>query len=262
MTWLHQHKGIDVLQFPCLSDNYGFLVHDHETGECTAIDTPDADAINQALATQNWSLTQIWNTHWHPDHTGGNDALKKKWNCQITGPVAENGRIPVMDLGVEDGAHVTLGATKAQVLHTPGHTTGHIVYILQEAGVAFVGDTLFALGCGRLFEGTAEQMWTSLLKLRALPDDTTVYCAHEYTEANAAFAITADPENDALAARHSAIKMARTKNEPTVPTTIGIEKETNPFLRADAASVINTMGLGDVSAADVFAEVRRRKDNF
>ena len=237
---------LTVRQFPCLSDNYGFLAHDEATGATACIDTPDADAILAALAEAGWSLDLILNTHWHPDHAGGNVAIKAATGARIIGP-AEVTRISPLDRTVAGGDVVELGDTRFSVIDTGGHTLGHIAYLDSAAGVAFVGDTLFALGCGRLFEGTAAQMWASLSRLAALPDETLVYCAHEYTASNARFALTVDPD-PALKARSEAIFAARARGEATVPTTIGLEKATNPFLRA-----------GD---AEAFAAVRAAKDGF
>ncbi|WP_306252852.1 hydroxyacylglutathione hydrolase [Parvularcula sp. IMCC14364] len=262
MRQVHKFKAVDVCQFPCLNDNYGFLVRDRASGQCAAIDTPDAQAISAAAAAEGWQISHIWNTHWHPDHTGGNSALKEHWNCEVIGPAAEAGRIPAADRLVEGGETVRLGDVSASVIATPGHTTGHIVFHLPGEQVAFVGDTLFALGCGRLFEGSPAQMWDSLLKLRALPDDTTVFCAHEYTAANARFAVTVEPDNTALQTRHEEIIRLRRDGIPTVPTKVGIEKETNPFLRADHAALKAGLGMTAASDVDVFAEVRQRKDNF
>ena len=255
-------SGLVIHQFPCLADNYGFLVHDTATGATATIDTPDAVEINRQLNAKNWRLSDIFNTHWHSDHTGGNVALKRQWGCKISGPAGEAARIPGLDVALTEGDQVTLGDQAAAVWQTPGHTAGHIIFHFAKAKAAFVGDTLFALGCGRLFEGTPEQMWASLLALRALPDDTRIYCAHEYTEANAAFAITAEPGNPALKARYEQIKTLRRAGQPTVPTTIGVEKATNPFLRADIPAVQAAMNLEKAEASDVFAEIRRRKDAF
>ncbi|NIJ41417.1 hydroxyacylglutathione hydrolase [Parvibaculum indicum] len=254
--------SLHIHQFPCLSDNYGYLVHEPKSGATAAIDTPDAKAIEKALAEKGWTLTHILNTHHHYDHAGGNEELKAKTGCIVIGPKGEAAKIPGLDRAVGDGDMVELGEARARVFDVPGHTAGHIAYYFAEDGVAFVGDTLFALGCGRLFEGTPEQMWTSLSKLMALPDDTTVYCAHEYTQANARFALTIDPENEALAARAKEIDAKRAKGEWTVPTTIGLEKATNPFLRAGDAKLRHAIGLDGASDVDVFAETRRRKDNF
>ena len=255
-------SGLVIHQFPCLEDNYGFLVHDPVSGATATIDTPDSAEINRQLSAKNWALSDIFNTHWHADHTGGNVALKRQWGCKISGPAGEAARIPELDVALAEGDQVTLGDQVAAVWQTPGHTAGHIIFHFAKAKAAFVGDTLFALGCGRLFEGTPAQMWASLLRLRALPDDTKVYCAHEYTEANAAFAITAEPNNQALKERYAQIKTLRRAGQPTVPTTIGVEKATNPFLRADVPALQIAMKDEKAGASDIFAEIRRRKDAF
>jgi hydroxyacylglutathione hydrolase len=243
-----------VRQFPCLQDNYGFLARDEATGKTATVDTPDAGAILAALEREGWGLDFILNTHWHPDHAGGNAELKAATGAVIVGP-AEVTRIAPLDRTVTGGDVVDLGETRFTVIETGGHTLGHIAYFDAEDSVAFVGDTLFALGCGRLFEGTAQQMWTSLSRLAALPDDTRVYCAHEYTAANARFALTVDPAQP-LQARAEAIFAARKRGEPTVPTTIGLEKATNPFLRAPT---LVGPGKRDYEA---FAQIRAAKDAF
>ncbi|MFM7119273.1 MAG: hydroxyacylglutathione hydrolase [Gammaproteobacteria bacterium] len=251
-----------VHMFPCLQDNYGYLVHDPETGATASIDTPDAAAIDAALAERGWRLTHILNTHHHFDHAGGNEALKARWDCTIVGAANDAARIPGIDSGVAEGDTVTLGHARARVLEVPGHTTGHIAYHFADDGIVFVGDTLFALGCGRLFEGTPAQMWQSLGKLMALPDTTTVYCAHEYTQSNARFALSVEPDNAALVARAAAIDTLRAAGKPTVPSTIGIEKATNPFLRAASPELQATVERVGAPLVDVFAETRRRKDHF
>ena len=243
---------IEVRQFPCLSDNYGFLVRDSATGEAAAVDTPDADAVLADLKTSGWRLTMILNTHWHADHTAGNVAVKAATGAEIVGP-AEVRRAAPLDREVGDGDEVSLGQTRFKVLATGGHTLGHISYYDQADAAAFVGDTMFAMGCGRLFEGTPQMMWESLQRLCALPDDTTIYCAHEYTASNARFALTLD-KSDALAERAKAVFAARERGEATVPTTLAKEKATNPFLRAP-----ELVG-GDPVAA--FAKVRAGKDDF
>ena len=253
---------IEIRQFPCLSDNYGFLARDNQTGAVATIDTPDPDAINAALDQEGWRLTHILNTHWHPDHAGGNLALKDKWGCRIVGPKGEAAKIPGIDQMVGDGDVVELGSSRARVFDTPGHTLGHIIYHFAEDGVAFVGDTIFALGCGRLFEGTPGQMWASLSKVMALPPETNLYCAHEYTQANARFALTVDVQNDALRRRSAEIERLRAEGIPTVPTTLAAELETNPFLRAEDETLQASLGMSGADPVDVFAEVRRRKDNF
>ena len=251
---------IEVHQFPCLSDNYGFLVHDTASGETTCIDTPDAEEYLKQAALKGWTITQIWNTHWHPDHAGGNAAIKAATNCTITAPAGDAAKIAGVDRTVDQGDTVTLGTTTAHVINVGGHTMGHIAYHLPEASIAFVGDALFALGCGRMFEGTAPQFWASLQRLRALPPSTTLYCAHEYTASNARFAIHADPDNEALATYAAEIARARAANLPTVPFGLAREIATNPFLRADAPALQAHWGNGDAVAT--FAALREAKNSF
>ena len=253
---------IQIQQFPCRSDNYGFLVHDTESGLTACIDTPDADAINAGLEEKSWRLSHILNTHHHGDHTGANLSRKERWGCDIVGAANDEERIPGIDIRVSEGDEYVFGSMKAKVLEVPGHTTGHIAYYFESEGVAFVGDTLFALGCGRLFEGTPEMMWKSLQKLMALPDETIVYCAHEYTQANAEFALSVEPGNDRLIARSKEIDDLRAQGLPTVPTTIGLERSTNPFVRPMSENLQATIGLSGVDLVSVFAETRMRKDNF
>jgi hydroxyacylglutathione hydrolase len=250
--------SITVHQFACLEDNYGYLVRDDATGLAAAIDTPDADAVLAAVNTTGWKLALIMNTHWHPDHAGGNAAVKAATGCEIVGP-KEVTRIAPLDREVGEGDEVALGDSRFRVIDTGGHTLGHISYYDAQDHAAFVGDTLFALGCGRLFEGTPQQMWASLSKLAALPDETTVYCAHEYTAANARFALSVDRSPE-LKARADQVFAARERGEPTVPTTIGAEKAANPFLRAPLLAP--AMGLKDAAPADAFAAVRAAKDAF
>jgi hydroxyacylglutathione hydrolase len=249
---------LTVHQFPCLSDNYGFLARDEASGLAACIDTPEAGAILRELDRLGWKLDLILNTHWHPDHAGGNAEIKAATGATIIGP-QEVTRISALDREVRDGDEVMLGETRFQVLGSGGHTLGHIAYYDGADHVAFVGDTLFALGCGRLFEGTPEQMWESLQRLAALPDDTRVYCAHEYTASNARFALSVD-DDPALKARADQVFAARARGEPTVPTTIGLEKATNPFLRAPVlAGRVGAAGQPDARA---FAAVRAAKDVF
>jgi hydroxyacylglutathione hydrolase len=244
---------LTVHQFPCLSDNYGFLIRDEASGLAACIDTPDAAAILRELDGLGWQLALILNTHWHPDHAGGNAEVKAATGATVVGP-QEVEKIAAPDRVVADGDVVMLGETRLDVIDTGGHTLGHITYHDAKDHIAFVGDTLFALGCGRLFEGTPAQMWGSLQKLAALPDDTTVYCAHEYTASNARFALSVDP-GEALATRAAQVFAARERGEPTVPTTIGLEKATNPFLRAPLLAP----GMADDEA---FGQIRAAKDNF
>ncbi len=251
---------LQVYQFPCLADNYGFLAHDPATGETATIDTPDADAILAAAADKGWRITQIWNTHWHPDHAGGNAAIKAATGALVTGPaeVARIGQAP--DRVVTEGDTVALGGLVARVLDVGGHTLGHVAFVFDDEKIGFVGDALFALGCGRLFEGTPQQMWASLQKIAALPDEATLYCAHEYTQSNARFALSVDGDNPALVARAREIDALRARNAPTVPMTLAIEKQTNPFLRAPLFKA--QLGLADQPDWAAFAEVRKRKDAF
>jgi len=218
--------------------------------------------INQALAAKGWRLTHILNTHHHFDHAGGNEELKAQWNCQVVGAAIDAERIPGIDVALADGDTLTLGSKQARIIEVPGHTSGHIAYYFAADEVAFVGDTLFGLGCGRLFEGTPEQMSESLGKIMALPDATTVYCAHEYTEANAAFAVTMEPANPALQQRVKEIQSLRAAGKPTVPTSIGLERATNPFVRSDSAELQAVLNLSGADEVAVFAETRRRKDHF
>lgn len=249
---------VDIHQFPCLNDNYGFLVRDGASGKVATIDTPDAAAILGELAKLDWSLDLVMNTHWHPDHAGGNERLKAETGCEIVGP-AEVRRIAPLDRELNDGDEVRLGETVFRVMAVGGHTLGHIAYHDGADAVAFVGDTLFALGCGRMFEGNPEMMWASLSRLAALPDQTTVYCAHEYTASNARFALSVD-DAPALRLRAEQVFAAREKGMATVPTTIAAEKATNPFLRAPALA--ERMGLTGAPDHEVFAAVRAAKDAF
>ena len=251
----------EVHVFPCLQDNYGFLVHDPESGETASVDTPDPAEIQRQAALKGWRITAIWNTHWHADHAGGNVRLKDSTGCEIIAPEGDAARIPAIDRQVKGGDVVKLGALEARVMDMPGHTLGHIAYFMDSGPLAFVGDTLFALGCGRLFEGTPEQMWASLSKLMALPPQTTIYCAHEYTEANLAFSETIEPQNPALRAYGEVVRARRADGLPTVPTRLDRELDANPFLRAGDPSLQAAMGhAGD--PVETFAEIRRRKDRF
>lgn len=239
--------ALEIVRIPVLSDNYVWLVHEPASGATLVVDPATAAPVLDAAAARGWTITDIWNTHWHPDHIGGNAAIKAATGCTITGPVGETSRIPTLDRLVRGGDTVMLGDVAAQVWDVPAHTAGHIAFHFADQAVIFVGDTLFAMGCGRLFEGTADQMFANMQALGALPDATQVYCAHEYTLANARFAVTVEPDNVELAARLAAVEIARTRGEATVPTSIGAERATNPFLRAPSARRL--------------AEIRLLKDN-
>jgi hydroxyacylglutathione hydrolase len=255
-------NALEIAQFPVLHDNYAFLLHDDGSGETAAIDTPDGPAIAAELDRRGWRLTHILNTHHHDDHAGGNTYLKERTGCRIVGPAGDADRIPAIDVGVGEGDRIAFGGQTIEVIETPGHTRGHIVYHLPAARVAFVGDTLFALGCGRLFEGSPEQMWSSLQKILGWPDDTRIYCAHEYTLANAQFALTVEPDNAALIARAREVAALRRAGQPTVPSTLGVEKATNPFLRPLSPGLQARLGLGGADAVTVFARTRALKDAF
>ena len=252
--------SLEVHQFPCLSDNYGFLLHDPESGETVCIDTPDADTYLGEAAAKRWRITQIWTTHWHPDHAGGNAAIKAATGCRITAPAVDAPRIAGVDRTVKNGDTAAIGGWIADVIDVGGHTMGHIAYHLPEARIAFVGDSLFALGCGRMFEGTPSQFWASLSRLKALPPETALYCAHEYTQANARFALHADPDNVELQLYAREIDERRARGEATVPMQLGRELRTNPFLRADEEEMRDRWG-GE-NAIETFARLRSAKDSF
>ena len=250
---------LKIHQFPCLSDNYGFLLHDPDSGETAAIDTPDGSEYLSQAAAKGWRITAIWNTHWHPDHAGGNKAIVEATGATVIAP-QEVEKLSPIDRVVGHGDKVTLGAHTASVIDVSGHTNGHVAYHLPQDAIAFVGDSVFALGCGRMFEGEPEQFWSALERIKALPPETTLYCAHEYTAANAKFALHADPDNEALQAYSDEIDAKRAKDEPTVPTVLSRELETNPFLRADAPEM--QARWGGESPADTFAKLRAAKDDF
>jgi hydroxyacylglutathione hydrolase len=251
---------LDVHQFPCLSDNYGVLIRDAATAAVASIDAPDAAAVTAALAAKGWKLTHILTTHHHADHTDGNLALKAATGCTIIGPKGEAARIPGIDTEVGEGETFAFGALKVHVLETPGHTAGHITFWIPAAGVAFVGDTLFAMGCGRVNEGTMEMMWRSVSKIAKLPPATRLYCGHEYTASNAKFALTMEPDNEALQARARAIDALRAEGKPTLPTRVDIELETNPFLRPQSAAIRARLGMAKADDWQVFGELRERKN--
>jgi len=260
-----KHECIMAAQihlFPCLKDNFGVLIHDSVSGATAAIDAPEAAPIKAALQKTGWKLTDILVTHHHADHTQGIGELKAHHQCRVVAPRAEAARIAHVDETAGEGDTVRVGGLQAKVIDTPGHTAGHISYFFPGDKLAFVGDTLFSIGCGRVIEGNAEMMWNSLLKLRALPDDTRFYCGHEYTDANIRFAKTVEPNNKALAARGDEVKRLLATGKATIPATIGAEKAANPFLRADDAEVAKAVGLAGSPAWKVFAEIRERKNRF
>jgi len=248
--------------FKCLSDNYGVLLHDPDNGATASIDAPEAAPVEAALKATGWKLTDILVTHHHHDHVGGIEALKQKYKCRVVAPAKEAAKIPGVDETVREGDTVKVGTLAANVIETPGHTLGHIAYWFHQDKLAFVGDTLFSIGCGRVIEGDPEMMWTSLKKLRDLPNDTDVYCGHEYTAANIKFARTVEPNNKALAERDAEAKREIERGLPTIPVTIGEEKKANPFLRADVPEVAAGIGMAGKPAAQVFAEIRARKNTF
>jgi len=252
----------NVTIIPMLNDNYSYLIHDTQTRQTAVVDPTLAQPVLEVLAVNGWQLNFIFNTHHHGDHVGGNLELKQKTGCQVVAAQADRHRIPGYDTGVNDNDVVRLGNLAARIIATPGHTSGHIVYHFADQGLLFCGDTLFVMGCGRLFEGTAEQLWQSLQKLKCLPEATRIYCAHEYTQANGRFALTVEPDNLALQQRMSAVKELRANGQPTVPSTIAQELATNPFFREDSPALQKAIGLSGKSAPDVFTELRKLKDSF
>ncbi len=254
---------LEIVQIPVLNDNYVYLIHEPQSGDTAVVDPAVEDEVVAELEKRGWTLTHILNTHHHWDHTGANLALKERnFGLKIIGPAAERERIPGLDVAVGEGDQAYLGDVAADVYDVPGHTAGHIAYHFADDAALFCGDTLFAMGCGRLFEGTPDQMWQSLSKFLRLPDNTRVYCAHEYTMANGKFALTVEPGNADLTARMAEVEQLRAAGTPTVPTTIGLEKATNPFLRPMSENIQETVGLIGAPLPKVFAEVRARKDNF
>lgn len=254
--------ALEIVQLPVLTDNYIYLIHDPASGDTAAVDPAEAWPVIDALQSRGWTLTHVLNTHHHWDHVGGNLELRQRTGCKIIAPAVDNHRIPGIDLGVGEGDTINLGAHTAEVIFTPGHTLGHVVYHFAKQRLLFCGDTLFAMGCGRLFEGTAEQMWNSLQRLKRLPADTRVYCTHEYTQNNGRFALTVEPDNQALQTRMREVAKLRASNLPTVPSTIGEELATNPFFREDSPALQKTLGLMGATPAQIFTEVRRLKDKF
>jgi len=251
---------LKIHQFPCLSDNYGVLIHDPESGATASIDAPEYQSVKSALSDMGWKLSHILNTHYHADHTGGNLQLKAESGCTIAGPAAEADKIPGIDVQLSDGDSYKFGNFEAKIFETPGHTAGHISYWFPEAELVFAGDTLFALGCGRLFEGDAQTMWTSLSKLMALPAATSVYCGHEYTLSNGEFALTIEPDNSELQTRVEEVRQLRISGRPTLPTTIGAELATNPFLRPSSPEIQSRLNMQGRPDWEIFGEIRKRKD--
>lgn len=253
---------LEIFQFPTRADNYGVLIHDPETGATASIDAPEAGPIQAALAQKGWTLTDILVTHHHGDHTAGIGPLKNKTGCTVYGPAREAGLIPGLDVEVKEGDTVSVGHADATVIDTAGHTRGHVSYYFPNEGAVFVGDTLFSVGCGKLLEGDASTMWASLSKLAGLPPETKVFCGHEYTGANCRFALTIEPENEALQARAAEVAQNDANGRPSLPTTIGQELATNPFLRASSPEIQARLGMEGAPLEAVFAEVRDRKDMF
>ena len=250
----------EIRVFPCLSDNFGYLIHDPATKATASIDAPEAGPILAALEREGWTLTDILVTHHHADHVGGIDELKRKYKCRVLAPHDNGTPIPLVDQRVKEGDVVKVGNLSARVLATPGHTLDHISYMFDSEHALFCADTLFSIGCGRVIEGSYPMMWDSLLKLRALPNETRVYCGHEYTAANVKFALTIEPDNPALKKRADEVTKLRAANKPTIPSLLGEEKEANVFLRADVPSVAAAVGLAGKPAAAVFGEIRERKN--
>ena len=253
---------LEIVTIPCLADNYAFLAHDGESGETALVDAPEAAPILKELAARGWKLTHVLLTHHHHDHVGGLDEIQAEHPAQVIGAAADAYRLPRLDRQVAEGDTVTIGGEEGRVIDVSGHTVGHVAYYFPASKVVFTGDSLMAMGCGRVFEGTMPQMWNSLSKLAALPPDTLVCSGHEYTQANGRFAITVDPENPALRQRITDVDAARARGEATVPSRLSLELATNPFLRAADPGVQRAVGLDGAAPGDVFAEVRRRKDNF
>ena len=253
-------KRLQIERVPALQDNYLWLVREPQSGFVAIVDPADPVPVRAALQKNEWTLTHILNTHHHPDHVGGNLTLKQEFGCTIVGPAPDAARIPGIDVKVGDGDTYRFGEAEAKVFFVPGHTRGHIAYWFKDHAALFCGDTLFALGCGRLFEGTAEQMYANLQRIAALPDHVRIFCGHEYTAANVKFALTVEPENAALKARADEVTKQRAANQPTVPTLLGEEKKANVFLRADVAQVAANVGMSGKTAADVFGEIRERKN--
>ncbi|PWC57121.1 hydroxyacylglutathione hydrolase [Azospirillum sp. TSH7] len=253
---------MEVILVPAFADNYIYVLRDAASGKVGVVDPGDAAPVQAELERRGWSLTHIFLTHHHDDHIGGAEALKARYRASVVGARADAHRIPGLDVMLGDGDRTVFGEQTARVFAVPGHTSGHIAFWFEAAETLFSGDTLFSLGCGRLFEGSPAQMWDSLQSLRSLTDSTRVYCGHEYTQSNGRFAVTVDPDNVALQQRMEEVAALRERNQPTIPTTIGMERRTNPFLRADDPGVQSAIGMSGAPSVEVFAELRRRKDHF
>jgi len=253
---------IEVRLISALSDNYAYLLRDEATNTTGVVDPSEANPVLKALGDTGWNLDYILNTHHHWDHTGGNLEVKQATGCKVVGSKIDRDRIPGIDIALGEGDCFTLGAAEAKIFDIPGHTRGHICFWFPESEALFSGDTLFTIGCGRVFEGTYEQMWNSLDKLRQLPDETKVYCGHEYTLKNTEFALTLEPNNSVLQAHYQEVQALRTRGQPTVPSTLAEEKACNPFLRPESKEIRSTLGLAKATLVDVFAAVRERKDHF
>jgi hydroxyacylglutathione hydrolase len=253
---------LEIELVPCLRDNYAYLLRNAADGICAVVDPSEAYPVRAALESRNWRLSHILNTHHHPDHTGGNAELKREYGAEVIGPEKDRVRIPALDRGVVEGADFRLGSRHVRVLEIPAHTRAHIAFVFDEDNAVFTGDTLFAMGCGRLFEGTPEMMWRSLSKLMGLDDSMRVYCGHEYTLNNGRFALTLEPGNADLQARMREVETLRASDAPTIPSTIGLERKTNPFLRPHSTEIRRTLNMVGASDVDVFAEMRARKDRF
>lgn len=253
---------LDIRQIPVLNDNYVYLIREPELNAVGVVDPAVVEPVMAEAERLGWAITHVINTHHHGDHTGGNLEIKEHTGCTIVGPGPDRDRIPGIDVELNDGDTFTFGAATADVFFVPGHTRGHIAYWFSESDALFCGDTLFSIGCGRVFEGTMDQMWSSLSRLRALPSETRVYCAHEYTQSNVDFAVSVDPNNLALRTREADVKSKRERGEPTVPSRLGEELAANPFLRADQADLQAALGMAGADPVAVFTEVRQRKDNF
>ncbi len=253
---------LEIVTIPCLKDNYAYLIHDDETGETAVVDVPEARPIETELDKRGWSLSHIFITHHHGDHIDGVEPLQSATHARVVGAAADDERLPTLDLQVSDGETFDFAGHEVKVFDVSGHTIGHIAFYIADAKAVFTADSLMALGCGRLFEGTAPVMWESMKKLMALPEETLIYSGHEYTQSNARFALTIEPENEALKSRAEAIDQTRAAGEPTVPSLLSEELATNPFLRADQPEVKEAIGMAGHADSEVFGEIRKRKDDF